>query len=42
MSLLNLKAISVIILLVHRCRKNVEEQGGSKYICSLVVPMVDL
>ena len=42
LSLLAIIAISVIILLIHRSRKNVEEQGGSKYTCSLVIPMVGL
>ena len=42
LSVLTNIAISVFILLVHGYRKNVEEQGGSKYTCSLVVPMVSL
>ena len=42
LSLLAIIAINVFILLIHRSRKNVEEKGGSKYTCSLVVPMVGL
>ena len=40
LSLLTIIAISVIILWIHRCRKDVEEKGGSKYTSSLVVTMV--
>ena len=42
LSLLTIIAISVFILLIHRSWKNVEEKGGSKYTCCLVIPMVGL
>ena len=42
LSLLAIIAISVFVVLIHRSRKNIEEKGGSKYTCSLVVPMVGL